>query len=68
MAQCALTGVITVVAGMQTSRSRDVMDFTFTNWSKHLYAGYGTVEMQDSVSERVEPLIVRKISRSKEAR
>ena len=33
------------------------MDFTFTNWSQHLYAGYGTVEMQDSVSEGVEPLI-----------
>ena len=33
------------------------MDFTFTNWLKHLYAGYGTVEMQDSVSEGVEPLI-----------
>ena len=56
MAQCALTGVITVVAGMQTSRSRDVMDFTFTNWSKHLYAGYGTVEMQDSVSEGVKSI------------
>ena len=56
MAQCALTGVITVVAGMQTSRSRDVMDFTFTNWLKHLYAGYGTVEMQDSVSEGVKSI------------
>ena len=32
------------------------MDFTFTNWSQHLYAGYGTVEMQDSVSEGVETI------------
>ena len=56
MAQCALTGVISVVTGMQTSRSRDVMDFTFTNWSEHLYARYGTVEMQDSVSEGVESI------------
>ena len=57
MAQCALTGVISVVTGMPTFRSRDVMDFMFTNWSQHLYAGYGTVEMQDSVSEGVEPLL-----------
>ena len=33
------------------------MDFSFTNWLKHLYAGYVTVEMQGSVSEGVEPLI-----------
>ena len=57
MAQCAFTGVISVVTGMQTSRSRDVLDFSFTNWLKHLYAGYVTVEMQGSVSEGVEPLI-----------
>ena len=56
MAQCAFTGVINVVTGMLTSRSRDVLDFTFTNWLKHLFAGYGTVEMQDSVSEGVETI------------
>ena len=56
MAQCAFTGVIHVVTGMPTSRSRDVLDFTFTNWLKHLFAGYGTVEMQDSVSEGVETI------------
>ena len=27
------------------------MDFTFINWSEHLFAGFDTVEMQDSVSE-----------------
>ena len=32
------------------------MDFTFTNWLKHLYAGYGTVEMQDSVSKGVKSI------------
>ena len=51
MAQCAFIGVISVVTGMPTSRSRDVLDFSFTNWLKHLYAGYVTVEMQGSVSE-----------------
>ena len=56
MAQCAFTGVINVVTGVPTSRSRDVLDFTFTNWLKHLFAGYGTVEMQDSVSEGVETI------------
>ena len=56
MAKCAFTGVINVVTGMPTSRSRDVLDFTFTNWLKHLFAGYGTVEMQDSVSEGVETI------------
>ena len=56
MAQCAFTGVINVVTGVPASRSRDVLDFTFTNWLKHLFAGYGTVEMQDSVSEGVETI------------
>ena len=27
------------------------MDFTFINWSEHLFAGFDTVEMPDSVSE-----------------
>ena len=45
------------VAVIQLDYNFCLMDFTFINWSEHLFAGFDTVEMQDSVSEGVEPLI-----------
>lgn len=37
------------------------MDFTFINWSEHLFAGFDIVEMQDLVSLKMICIIVSRI-------
>ena len=50
--ESVFTGEEVAAIGTLISRSKNVTGFTFTNFTRPLFVGFATVEMQDSVSQR----------------